>query len=83
VTNSSESDHPTFSHKMKMSDDRSSDIFTLRENVGRGENVGRLIVVNRPTFDNAQSHVTAFRPISKAARSWSDDSLECYFDTSS
>jgi len=23
--------------------------------------------------DNAQSHVTAFRPISEAARSWSDD----------
>ena len=77
MTNSSESDPPTFSHNMKMSDDRSSDIFTLRENVGR------LIVVNRPTFDNAQSHVTAFRPISEAARSWSDDSLECYFDTSS
>jgi len=36
-------------------------------------NVGRLIVVNRPSFDNAQSHVTAFRPISEAARSWSDD----------
>ena len=25
------------------------------------------------TVDNAQSHVTAFRPISAAARSWSDD----------
>jgi len=25
------------------------------------------------TADNAQSHVTAFRPISEAARSWSDD----------
>ena len=25
------------------------------------------------TVDNAQSHVTAFRPISEAARSWSDD----------
>ena len=25
------------------------------------------------TFDNAQSHVTAFRPISEAAHSWSDD----------
>ena len=27
------------------------------------------------TVDNAQSHVTAFRPISEAARSWSDDNL--------
>ena len=27
------------------------------------------------TFDNAQSHVTAFRPISAAARSWSDDNI--------
>ena len=25
------------------------------------------------TVDNAQSHVTAFRPISEAGRSWSDD----------
>ena len=25
------------------------------------------------TVDNAQSHVTAFQPISEAARSWSDD----------
>ena len=30
------------------------------------------------TFDNAQSHVTAFRPISKAARSWSDDNINCH-----
>ena len=29
------------------------------------------------TVDNAQSHVTAFRPISEAARSWSDDNVEC------
>ena len=27
--------------------------------------------------DNAQSHVTAFRPISEAARSWSDDNNIC------
>ena len=54
-----------------MSDDRSSDIFILRENVGW------QIVVNRPSFDNAQSHVTAFRPISEAARSWSDDNVSC------
>ena len=27
------------------------------------------------TVDNAQSHVTAFRPISEAARSWSDDKV--------
>ena len=27
------------------------------------------------TVDNAQSHVTAFRPISEAARSWSDDNI--------
>ena len=29
------------------------------------------------TVDNAQSHVTAFRPISEAARSWSDDNRQC------
>ena len=29
------------------------------------------------TFDNAQNHVMAFRPISEAARSWSDDSKGC------
>jgi len=29
------------------------------------------------TFDNAQNHVTAFRPVSEAARSWSDDSKGC------
>jgi len=29
------------------------------------------------TVDNAQSHVTAFRPISEAARSWSDDNENC------
>jgi len=34
--------------------------------------------VNRPTVDNAQSHVTAFRPISEAARSWSDDNFSCH-----
>jgi len=28
------------------------------------------------TVDNAQSHVTAFRPISEAARSWSDDNTK-------
>jgi len=30
------------------------------------------------TVDNAQSHVTAFRPISEAARSWSDDNVTCH-----
>jgi len=34
------------------------------------------------TVDNAQSHVTAFRPISEAARSWSDDNVSCDFDIS-
>ena len=29
------------------------------------------------TVDNEQSHVTAFRPISEAARSWSDDNIGC------
>jgi len=29
------------------------------------------------TVDKAQSHVTAFRPISEAARSWSDDKSSC------
>jgi len=34
------------------------------------------------TVDNAQSHVTAFRPISEAARSWSDDNDFCHFSIS-
>jgi len=29
------------------------------------------------TVENAQSHVTAFQPISEAARSWSDDNIIC------
>jgi len=29
------------------------------------------------TVENAQSHVTAFQPISEAARSWSDDNVLC------
>ena len=29
------------------------------------------------TVDNAQSHVTAFQPISEVARSWSDDNFLC------
>jgi len=29
------------------------------------------------TVENAQSHVTAFQPISEAARSWSDDNSLC------
>ena len=29
------------------------------------------------TVDNAQSHVTAFRPVSEAACSWSDDNVMC------
>jgi len=29
------------------------------------------------TVENAQSHVTAFQPISEAARSWSDDNARC------
>ena len=29
------------------------------------------------TVDNAQSHVAAFRPISEAACSWSDDNNDC------
>ena len=32
------------------------------------------------TVNNAQSHVTAFRPISEAARSWSDDNTFCRLD---
>ena len=28
---------------------------------------------------NAQSHVTAFRPISEVARSWSDDNIKCQY----
>ena len=33
------------------------------------------------TVDNAQSHVTAFRPISEAARSWSDDNGWCHMSS--
>jgi len=29
----------------------------------------------RSPFDNGERHVTAFRPISEAARSWSNDSI--------
>jgi len=32
-------------------------------------------VRTRSAFDNAQRHVTAFRPISEAARSWSCDNI--------
>ena len=35
------------------------------------------------TVDNAQSHVTAFRPISDAARSWSDDNMKVHCRVSS
>ena len=35
-------------------------------------------IVTRWTFDNAQRHVTAFRPISEAARSWSCDKDHCW-----
>jgi len=34
------------------------------------------VTVKRWTYDNAQRHVTAFRPISEAAHSWSYDKLE-------
>ena len=33
------------------------------------------------TVDNAQSHVTAFRPISEAASSWSDDNYRYQLST--
>jgi len=33
--------------------------------------------VKRRSVDNAEVHVTAFRPISEAARSWSDDNKYC------
>jgi len=33
--------------------------------------------VMRWTFDNARRHVTAFRPVSEAARSWSCDNWSC------
>ena len=32
------------------------------------------------TFDNARRHMTAFRPISEVARSWSCDNIECSVD---
>ena len=36
-----------------------------------------LVTAKRWTYDNAQCHVTAFRPISNAARSWSYDTQPC------
>ena len=35
------------------------------------------VTVKRWTYDNAQRHVTAFRPISEAAHSWSYDDVKC------
>jgi len=35
------------------------------------------VTVKRWTYDNAQRHLTAFRPISEAAHSWSCDNLCC------
>ena len=35
------------------------------------------VTVKQWTYDNAQRHVTAFRPISEAAHSWSYDSISC------
>jgi len=34
----------------------------------------------RSSFDNAQRHVTAFRPIIEAARSWACDNRTFYAD---
>ena len=33
--------------------------------------------MKRRSVDNAEVHVTAFRPISEAARSWSDNNMTC------
>jgi len=42
----------------------------------RFDQSAKQLVVGQTTIDNAQSHVTAFRPISEAARSWSDDKAD-------
>jgi len=39
-----------------------------------------LSTVTRWSFDNDQRHVTAFRPISKTAHSWSDDNTRSVCD---
>ena len=47
--------------------------FDMSDDLLRNFNCHEIVTVNRPSFDSAQSHVTAFRPISEAARIWSDD----------
>ena len=51
------------------------DIMSRAKLVTLCRNVKRLArdILALLTVDNAQSHVTAFRPISEAARSWSDN----------
>ena len=40
--------------------------------------LGQLqVTVKRCRYDNAQRHVTAFRPISEAAHNWSYDNVTC------
>jgi len=38
----------------------------------------RQVTVTHSAFDNDECHVTAFRPISEAAHSWSYDNCGCY-----
>jgi len=45
--------------------------FDMSDDLLKFFNCHEIVTVNRLSFDNAQSH--AFRPISEAARSWSDD----------
>ena len=47
--------------------------FDMSDDLLKFFNCHQIVTVNRLSFDNAQSHVTAFRPVSEAARSWSDD----------
>jgi len=49
--------------------------WTLKYDEPEVENVARGRIIR--SFDNDKRHVTAFRPISEAARSWSYDNIHC------
>ena len=50
-----------------------SDIFYVRYLT---YNMSDSVTVTRRPFDNAQRHVTAFRPVSDAVHSWSYDNIQ-------
>jgi len=49
--------------------------WTLKCDEPEVENVARGRIIR--SFDNDKRHVTAFRPISEAAGSWSYDNIHC------